>query len=429
MTILTQGAATCRATRLLLTTLLVLSAQSARATTGISALGALLDAYVFLAFLAGAMLACGIIITIAYRRGQKDPGRGVVLPIVATIYVVFASMLYYQAHPNSVALALGIVTLVVGIASTVLATRTLAARWAVAMTILAIAGTATFLHPHALAFHERIYVDNFAQLNHVAFAVPGYWRIMELEDKRRMLDLRPYRRDDGRVDSGRRRYDSPAVFTALAQEDGEQRYAIQAIEQTSGAWGWSERNDTAYVVPLFQPVTIQRFESSNIGTAALLSENTSVDASYLFEAVSEKYEKHREPRITAWIKELSERGADIDYVNAASGESVLIRALRADRSRAAIKHILRAKPDLSYANPRNGDTALHVAALSNRANVRLLLAAGADTATVNLAGETPEQKLAHYIERQEANKAILSAGSRQAASAILALLNSHKSRK
>lgn len=429
VTILPERTRACGAIPLLLTALLVLRAGRASATTGISSLGALLDAYVAFAFFAGVVLACVIAFTLEYRRRHGDDRRGVVLPIIGAVYVAFASALYYQAHPNGGALALGVVTLVVAIASTVLATRSRVISSAVAVAISAIAGTATFLHPHALAFHERIYVDNYEQLNPIAFDTPGYWRVMELEDERRMLDLRPYHRDDGRVNNGRRRHASPAVFTVVAHEEGGQRYAIQAIEQTSGAWGWSEQSDTVYVIPLFDPVTIQRLETRNVGTAVLLSDDTSVDASYLFEAVTEKYDKRREPRIAAWVRELTDRGADIDHVDPATGESVLIRALRAGRSHGVVEYIIRARPDLSYANPHNGDTALHVAVLGSPANVRLLLAAGADTATENLAGRTPEQVLTHYIERQKANKAIRSEGSKKASAAILALLGSHESRR
>lgn len=350
--------------------------DNAWATTGISALGALLDMLLLGIAALGLVLLSFIGMGIVDRAPERGDVASRILIGVSYGYLLGALLLYYAAEPGPICLGLGLVVVLVAVALAGLQARSGTARVLAVVGVLVAFVILTGLRPHALAFHERVYVDNAAELQGQGFERPTYWRVMETADGRRFLDLRSYVRNNRAFDDGRISFSAPLVFTRVDRDGNENLHRVNEIEQTTGAWSWSSRNDAVVTVPVFGRATVPRYELKPVGTALLLDEAVKIDGRYLFEAVSER-EGERAPRVGLWIRELIGLGTDPNFVDPESGESVLMRALRL-QPLATVEYLIANGADVNYVNPRTDASVLQVAAKRSRGHMDLLVAAGAD---------------------------------------------------
>jgi hypothetical protein len=345
---------------------------SAWATTGISALGRLLDILLLAIAALGLVLLSFICMAIIERAPAKDRPRSPILAGVGYGYLLGALTMYYLGEPGPICLALGLVVVLVAIALAALQTRPGVPRAFSIAGVLVGLVIMTYLQPHALAFHNRVYVDNLSELQGNDLDRPTYWRVMATADGRRFLDLRSYVRNNRIFDDGRIRFSAPLVFTPVDRAEDRKLYRVNEIDQTTGAWGWSSRKHAAVTVPIFGRAEVPRYERKPVGTALLLDETADIDARYLFEAVSE-----RAPRIDGWIRELIDRGTDPSYVDPESAESVLMRAIHV-QPLSTVEYLVANGADVNYVAPRTGASALKMAGKKSRAHVDLLAGAGAD---------------------------------------------------
>ena len=349
---------------------------SAWATTGISALGALLDMLLLGIAVLGLVLLSFICMMIFDRDRDRGDLPSRILIGVSYGYLLGALLLHYAGEPGAICLGLGLVIVLVAVALAILQTRSATARILTVVGVLVAFAILIGLRPHALAFHERVYVDNAAELQGQDFERPMYWRVMETADGRRFFDLRSHVSNSRVFDDGRVRFSAPLVFTLMERDGSENRYRVDEIEQTTGAWGWSSRRDAVVTVPVFGRATVPRYELKRVGTALLLDESVKIDGRYLLEAVTER-EGERAPRVDLWIRELVDLGTDLNYVDPESGESVLMRAVRL-QPLGTVEYLVANGADVNYVNPRRGISVLEMAAKRSRRHMDLLVAAGAD---------------------------------------------------
>jgi hypothetical protein len=360
---------------LMIVALVCAQPESAWATTGISALGAVLDVLLLGIAALGLVLLIFICVAIVDRAPDRgDPPSGILIGI-GYGYLLGALLLYYQGEPGPICLVLGLVVVLIAVALAVLQASSGTARALTVVGVLVAFVILTGLRPHALAFHERVHVDNAEELQGQGFERPMYWRVMATADGRRFLDLRTYVRNNRKFDDGRKPFSAPLVFTRVDREGSENLHRVNEIQRTTGAWGWSGRDEAVVTVPIFGRAKVPRYELKPVGRALLLDRTVKVEGRYLFEAVSER-KGDRAPRVDLWIRELIDLRTDPNYVDPESDESVLMRALRL-QPLGTVEYLVANGSDVNYVNPRTGVSALQVAAKRSRGHMELLVAAGA----------------------------------------------------
>ena len=397
--------------------------DTARAATGISALGALQELLVLACIVIGVVLMGLIGVEIATRGRAGTSALPRLLFSFGCLYLILAIPLYYSADQRELLIALGLVIcgILVGLTG-LLPVQGRARVIALACMVLLILTTIA-LRPRALSVHERVYVDNSSDLPLVDFSVPGYWRLLETSEGRSFLNLCERKATDQLFDDGCRAFKSPAVFTPATEGDPAGTkgiFVVRAARETGGAWGWGGRPESSLSLPVFGRVEVPRFELHPVGEALLLSESTVIDPKFLYEAVGERRRNaaHREA-VENWIAELIDLGCDVDYVDPATGASVLMRAIRSSPTK-IVAQMLQVGADPNYVNPRNGETPLHVAAGTRLSVTKLLLSYGANPRARDLDGQTPAESLRSYLARHRGSSGVRSDS--EATEAILALL-------
>ena len=390
------------AIRLGLVILPLLCADTARAATGISALGVLQDLLVLAFILIGVVLIGFIGGEIGTRRQVDIYALPRVLFSFGCLYLFLAILLYYNADPRVLLIVLGLVICLLMVGLTWVLPIQGRVRVIVLTGVVTLIVTTISLWPRVLALHDRVYVDNFSELPLVDFSVPGYWRVMELSDGRRLLNLSEYKPTGKLFDDGRRRFKSPAVFTPTTEGESAGRidvFVVRVARTTEGAWGWEERPDISLSLPVFGRVEVPRFELNTVGEALLLSGSTSIDPTFLYEAVAERHTDAADRSAAEdWIVELIDLGCDVDYVDPVTGASVLTRAIRTSPTR-IVERMLRAGADPNFVNARNGRTPLHVAAVTRLSVTQILLEYGANPQVTDLDGQTPAESLRSFSTR------------------------------
>jgi len=158
--------------------------------------------------------------------------------------------------------------------------------------ILAIVGLVAFvvllnyLRPKLIDFQTRIYIDNEQDIDFIEVSYPGHWREMHLSDGRVLLNINPHRRTGGtmRMIADANKIKSPVSLGGEKAGEGQVIFDTYEPSVTRGTWGWTDRPEAFFRLPLFGVVQIFKFENRMSGKVLLLDENKTVSCKYLYQA-------------------------------------------------------------------------------------------------------------------------------------------------
>ena len=249
-----------------------------------------------------------------------------------------------------------------------------------------IAGLALFIvltnltNPRLVDFHERIYEDNAPMFELHTFTVDNHWRVINLNDGRRLLywiDV-PYSRETAtgdRTEGVSRRLKPPIIVERKDTENGPGIYDIKLRERSKLSFRMN-RDDVYFKLPILGETRIKKFEENTIANALLRSDGVKIDSKYLYEALIEPWDKTSQAKIKSWIRELIDSGCDPNYVNSTNGYSVFMAAINRYHFD-AVTWLIEAGADVNYSNSE-GRTPLHHAASTHSRFVEILLKHGAN---------------------------------------------------
>jgi hypothetical protein len=175
-------------TRLLLGGLLLTAGDASFATTGISALGAIQDFFVFVLIVTAAVLVIALAITGAarYANGRRP---GFILLLFVIVFLFLGMVLFLHDKPNNLKLVLGFAILAVYLGLVwVYMTRALP-RAAALGALIALVVSVNLHQPRLVDFKHRVYIDNAVDIGAGNFTRPGHWRVMMRADGRRFMRL------------------------------------------------------------------------------------------------------------------------------------------------------------------------------------------------------------------------------------------------
>ena len=128
---------------------------------------------------------------------------------------------------------------------------------------------------------------------------------MHLKDGRVLLNINPHKRVGGsmRMIADANRIKSPVSLSG--ETAGESRVIFNVYKPlvTQGTWGWMDRPQTFFKIPLLGAVHIFKFENHLAGTALLLDRNKNVSCKYLYEARGEQTPNVAENSYVRWSVE------------------------------------------------------------------------------------------------------------------------------
>jgi len=164
---------------------------------------------------------------------------------------------------------------------------------------------ANFLRPKLIDFQTRIYIDNEQDIDLTEVSYPGHWREMHLSDDRVLLNINPHRPTGGtmRMIADANKIKSPVSLGVEEAGEGQVIFDIYEPSVTRGTWGWRDRPEAFFKLPLLGVVQIVKFENRLSGKALLLDENNKVNCRYLYEARGEQAPDGAESGYVRWSTE------------------------------------------------------------------------------------------------------------------------------
>jgi hypothetical protein len=171
-----------------------------------------------------------------------------------------------------------------------------------------------FYRPKLVDFQTRIYVDNEKDIEFIEVSYPGHWREMHLADGRVLLNINPHKRVGGAMHmiSDANKINSPVSLGGELDGEGQVIFDVYEPTVTSGTWGWLDRPEVFFKLPLLGVVHIIKFENRPAAKALLLDDNKTVKCQYLFEARGEQTPERAENGYVRWsVESTVEEGSEV----------------------------------------------------------------------------------------------------------------------
>lgn len=245
-------------------------------------------------------------------RTESRPAPGLVwLALPIALYLAAGFPLTYASEDNEGVLHLYAVLVAVIAGTLWLALPTLPAR--IAGIFAAVLGITAlnYYNPKLVDFYSRSYINNLEQDDVFRVLYEKNWRVMDLTDGRRLLNLRPPppTGPGTRYEGYRKRFPSPVRLTEALPDDPGKVATIHTAEETRGVSGWASRANPLFVWPLLGEVTIERYTFEAANNALVLNRAEAIDCRYLYIARDEPVPADADGKVITWDVQSNEENA------------------------------------------------------------------------------------------------------------------------